>query len=280
MSSDDLNPEGGADPAGDLAGTTRGPADPASDLADTAISVAAHLEAELEEALAEHRLTRPSFLVLDALERAEGHTMNQRDLVTRVRRTSGTLSVRLGRLERARMIEREPDPENRRSVTVSLTPRGRSLVLAARPAYAERAARLVAGLPEGDGEAVAEQLHAWLEFFEPAEGVTPRLGIAVATAAVAKRMRRAVGLADAPGVLVIRVGRDSVADAAGLSRGDLIIEAAGAPVLSVGDLQRAVAVADGSLGLKVLRGADPRELQVTLAPASVQHDPQGDDQQT
>ncbi len=39
-------------------------------LADTVISVAAHVEAELEEALAEHRLSRPSFLVLDALERA------------------------------------------------------------------------------------------------------------------------------------------------------------------------------------------------------------------
>ena len=65
-------------------------------LADTAISVAAHLEGELEEALAEHGLTRPSFLVLDALQRAEGQTLNQRELVTRVRRTSGTVSVRLG----------------------------------------------------------------------------------------------------------------------------------------------------------------------------------------
>ena len=83
------------------------------ELADTAISVAAHLEGELEEALAEHRLTRPSFLVLDALERAEGHTRNQRDLVLALRRTSGTLSVRLGRLERARLIVREPDPGER-----------------------------------------------------------------------------------------------------------------------------------------------------------------------
>ncbi|HEY3726828.1 MAG TPA: MarR family transcriptional regulator [Solirubrobacteraceae bacterium] len=274
MPSDDLNPNDLADTA------AAGRADTASDLADTAISVAAHLEAELEEALAEHRLTRPSFLVLDALERAEGQTMNQRDLVTRVRRTSGTLSVRLGRLERARMIEREPDPDNRRSVTVSLTPRGRALVLAARPAYAERAARLVAGLPDGAGAAVAGQLQAWLEFFEPDEGVTPRLGIAVAAAAVAKRMRRAVGLADEPGVLVVRVGRDSAADAAGLSRGDLITQADDAPVLSVGDLQRAVGAADGKLALKVLRGAEPRELEVTLAPVSMQQDPQGDDQQT
>lgn len=233
-------------------------------VADAAISVAAHLEAELEEALAEHRLTRASFLVLDALERAEGATMNQRELVTRLRRTSGTLSVRLGRLERARMIEREPDPENRRSVTVTLTDRGRSLVQAARPAYAERARRLVAGLPDGAAPALGQQLEAWLAFFEPDERVTPRLGVAVAGAAAATRMRRAVGLPDQAGILVVRVRHDTPADAAGVSRGDLITEAGATTVRSIGDLDRAVRAADGSLALKVLRGAEPLELQVTL----------------
>jgi DNA-binding MarR family transcriptional regulator len=237
-------------------------------LVDSVISVAAHVESELEEALAEHRLTRPSFLVLDALERAEGHTLNQRDLVGRLRRTSGTLSVRLGRLERARLIEREPDPENRRSVTVTLTERGQTMVQSARPAYAERAQRLAAGLPEGAPESLAEQLEAWLTFFEPGEGETPRLGVAVATAAVAKRMRRAVGLADESGVLVVRVKREGPADAAGLSRGDLITRAGDAPVHSVGDLERAVRAAvrsaGGSLTVSVLRGADPRELEVSL----------------
>jgi DNA-binding MarR family transcriptional regulator len=236
-----------------------------ADVVNTAISVAAHLEAELEEALAEHRLSRPSFLVLDALERAEGHRMNQRELVTRVRRTSGTVSVRLGRLERARMIEREPDPENRRSVTVTVTDRGRSLVQAARPTYAERAQRLIAGLPDGAAPALAEQLGAWLAFFEPDERMTPRLGVAVATAAVAKRMRRAVGLPGEPGVLVVRVGRDTPADAAGVSRGDLITQAGATAVRSVGDLDRAVRAANGQLALKVLRGADPLELEATLA---------------
>jgi DNA-binding MarR family transcriptional regulator len=234
-------------------------------LADTTISVAAHLEGELEEALAEHGLTRPSFLVLDALERAEGQTLNQRELVTRVRRTSGTVSVRLGRLERARMIEREPDPDNRRSVTVTLTERGRSVVQAARPSYAERARRLAEGLPEGAAPALAEHLASWLGFFEPDERIAPRLGVAVATAAVATRMRRAVGLPEEPGVLVLRVGRETAAQAAGLSRGDLITQAGSTSVRSVGDLERAVRAADGSLDLKVLRGAEARELQVALA---------------
>jgi DNA-binding MarR family transcriptional regulator len=238
-----------------------------TDLVDGVISVAAHLEAELEEALAEHRLTRPSYLVLDALERAEGSTLTQRELIAHVRRTAGTVSIRLGRLERAHTIEREPDPENRRSVTVTLTERGRKLVQAARPAYAERAERLLAGLPEGGADAVREPMRSWLAFFEPVERDAPRLGVAVATSAVAKRMRQAVGLADEPGVLVMRVRGDSPAQSAGLSRGDLVTAAGGEPVRSIGDLDRAVRAADGTLALTVLRGVEPRELQVTLSPA-------------
>jgi DNA-binding MarR family transcriptional regulator len=238
---------------------------PERQLADTVISVAAHVEAELEEALAEHRLSRPSFLVLDALEHAEGHTLNQRELVRALRRTSGTLSVRLGRLERARMITREPDPENRRSVTVTLTDRGRQLVERARPAYVERAARLAAGLPEGAAGPLGEAVTAWQAFFEPGEGEHRRLGVAVAGAAVAKKMRRAVGLDEAPGLLVVRVKTGSAADEAGLSQGDLITAAAGSQVRSVGDLERAVRGADGTLALDVLRGVEPRQVEVALA---------------
>jgi DNA-binding MarR family transcriptional regulator len=232
-------------------------------LADTVISVAAHVESELEEALAEHRLSRPSFLVLDALERAEGHTLNQRELVSALRRTSGTLSVRLGRLERARMISREPDPENRRSVTVTLTDRGLELVRRARPAYDERAARLTAGLPGGSQLAFGEALTAWQAFFEPADGEHRRLGVAIAGAAVAKKMRRAVGLDEETGVLIVRVKSGSAADNAGLSRGDMITAAGGGPVRSIGDLERAVRGADGTLTLSVLRGVERRDVEVS-----------------
>jgi DNA-binding MarR family transcriptional regulator len=241
------------------------PITPERQLADTVISVAAHVEAELEEALAEHRLSRPSFLVLDALERVEGHTLNQRDLVSALRRTSGTLSVRLGRLERARMITREPDPENRRSVTVTLTDRGRQLVERARPAYTERAQRVSAGLPEGAAGPLGEALTAWQTFFEPGEGEHRRLGVGVYGAAMAKKMRRAVGLDEEPGLLIMRVKSGSAADTAGLSRGDLITAAAGTPVRSVGDLERALRGANGTLALSVLRGVESREVEVTLS---------------
>jgi DNA-binding MarR family transcriptional regulator len=241
------------------------PITPERRLADTVISVAAHVEAELEEALAEYRLSRPSFLVLDTLERATDHTLNQHELVSALRRTSGTLSVRLGRLERVRLITREPDPENRRSVTVTLTDRGRELVQRARAGYAERAARLAGGVPQDAADSLGATMTAWEAFFEPGEGEHRRLGVAVAGAAVAKKMRRAVGLDEEPGLLIVRVKSGSAADTAGLSRGDLITAAAGASVRSVGDLERAVRGADGALTLSVVRGVETREVEVALA---------------
>src|SRR3954454_23726562 len=173
-------------------------------LVDDVVRAAAHLEPELEEALNEHGLTRPSYLVLLALLGAEQNHLTQRELMASVRRTSGTLSVRLARLERAGYVERERDADDRRGAIVTLTDRGRARVDAARPAYEETAARLAAGLPDGDRDEFAARLGRWLGFFEPDDRVAPRLGVAVAPAAVAQRMRRAVGLPERHGVLVLR----------------------------------------------------------------------------
>jgi DNA-binding MarR family transcriptional regulator len=236
----------------------------ATTLVDDVVRAAAHLEPELEEALGEHGLTRPSYLVLLALLGAEGHRLTQRELMARVRRTSGTLSVRLARLERAGYVERERDPDDRRGAIVSLTDRGRERVEAARPAYEETAARLAGGLADDDREEFAERLRRWLGFFEPDDRVAPRLDVAVAPAAVAQRMRRAVGLPDRHGVLVLRVKRGSAADGAGLARGDLVVGAAGAEVHTIGDLHRAVAHAGASLALDVVRGVEERAVTVAL----------------
>src|SRR3954451_12482327 len=237
--------------------------DPTS-LVDDVIRAAAHLEPELEEALAEQGLTRPSYLVLLALRETPEGRLTQRDLMASVRRTSGTLSFRLARLERAGYVERERDPDDRRGAIVTLTDRGRERVEAARPAYEETAARLAAGLPDDDREQFAERLRRWLGFFEPDDRVAPRLGVAVAPAAVAQRMRRAVGLPERHGVLVLRVKRGSAAEAAGLARGDLVTGAAGADVHTIGDLHRALAHAGASVALDVVRGVEERAVTIAL----------------
>jgi DNA-binding MarR family transcriptional regulator len=235
---------------------------PTTSLVDRVLSVAAHLEPELDEALAEHRLTRPSFQVLSAL--LEG-PLTQRELMARVRRTSGTVSVRLARLERAGLVTREPDPDDRRTVTVTLTDRGREWVESARPAYDQAADRLAAGLPGDARAAFAAYLDAWLGFFEPDDRVAPRLGVAVAPAATASRMRRAVGLPERPGVLVLKVSRETPAAVAGLERGDLIVGADGTETRSIGDLDRAVRKAGDALTLDVVRGVEERSVEVAFA---------------
>ena len=64
----------------------------------------------------------------------------------------------------------------------------------------------------------------------------PRLGIAIAPGHVARRLRRAVGLPEADGLLIRDVTEDSPAANAGLASGDLIVGAAGNPVRTADDL--------------------------------------------
>ncbi len=234
------------------------------------LRAADHLEPELEETLAEHRLSRPSFEVLAALHAAPEQRLTQRELMAAVRRTSGTMSIRMARLARARLVNREPDPDDRRGVIVSLTERGRRVLEGALPAYADAARRLALSLPDDQRDALSAALDTWLGFFEEApagERSGPRLGVAVAPAHVAQRMRRAVGLPERVGVLVRRVKPGGPGAVAGLAEGDLVTAADGAEVRTVGDLARAVSHTPdgGRLKLDVVRGVEERAVEVTLA---------------
>jgi serine protease Do len=93
----------------------------------------------------------------------------------------------------------------------------------------------------------------------------PRLGVAIAPAHVARRLRRAVGLPERDGLLVRWVEEDGPADRAGIEKGDLIVAAGGEPVARVDDLQpRVEAARSGGLVLTVVRGIDERDVTVAL----------------
>jgi serine protease Do len=95
----------------------------------------------------------------------------------------------------------------------------------------------------------------------------PRLGVAIAPAHVARRLRRAVGLPERDGLLVRWVEDGGAADRAGIQKGDLIVAAGGEPVARADDLQpRVEAAADGALVLTVVRGTEEREVTVPLQP--------------
>ena len=91
-----------------------------------------------------------------------------------------------------------------------------------------------------------------------------RLGVGVAPSHVARRLRRAVGLPEADGLLVQHVEDDSPASHAGLAQGDLIVQAAGHPVTGTDDLFQALDSANGEIELSILRGAEERMVHVQL----------------
>jgi serine protease Do len=98
--------------------------------------------------------------------------------------------------------------------------------------------------------------------------VRPRLGVAIAPAHVARRLRSAVGLPERDGVLVRWVEEGGAAAVAGIEKGDLIVAAAGEPVTRLDDLQRRVDAAGGagdSLVLTVVRGTEERDVTVALS---------------
>ena len=90
----------------------------------------------------------------------------------------------------------------------------------------------------------------------------PRLGVAVAPSHVARRMRRSVGLPERDGILVRGVEDDSLAAAAGIQAGDLIVEAGGTAITDADDLHTALATLELPFEVKLVRGNDERTVQV------------------
>ncbi len=88
-----------------------------------------------------------------------------------------------------------------------------------------------------------------------------RLGVGLAPAHVARRLRRAVGLPERDGLLVREVEDDSAAAAAGIAEGDLIVAVGERQIISADDLFDALGT-DGALEITLVRGAD--ELTVTV----------------
>lgn len=114
-----------------------------------------------------------------------------------------------------------------------------------------------------------ENLRARVERLTRGEStMSPRLGIAVAPAHLARRLRRAVGLPDADGLLVREVEEGSPASRAGLTQGDLIASAGGRSIRGIDDLFDLLDAANGEIELTVIRGAEQRNVAVTLGEAA------------
>jgi serine protease Do len=101
---------------------------------------------------------------------------------------------------------------------------------------------------------------------------TRRLGISIVPGPAAARLRRQVGLPDLPGLLVGGVVPGSPAAGAGIDEGDLVVAADGTPVPDVDALWDVLDAAGDEVLLRLVRGAEEREVTVAFAPADPSED--------
>jgi S1-C subfamily serine protease len=92
------------------------------------------------------------------------------------------------------------------------------------------------------------------------------LGVAIAPAREARRLRRAVGLEQRDGLLVRAVAPDSPASRAGIQRGDMIVAVGATPIATVDDLLAQLETEDAELGMTIVRGSDELPLTAPLSP--------------
>src|SRR4051795_6188979 len=111
--------------------------------------------------------------------------------------------------------------------------------------------------------AVARTAAAIERLTDPSRDEPRRLGIALAPAHVARRMRRAVGLPEREGLLVRRVADGSPAERAGLRRGDPIVSVDGSEDERLDSLHGALDSGAATVELGVVRGAE--ELTLTVS---------------
>lgn len=93
----------------------------------------------------------------------------------------------------------------------------------------------------------------------------PRLGVAIAPSHVARRLRRSVGLPERAGVLIRGVEDGSLADAAGIEAGDLIVRAGDRTIADGDDLHEALGVLAAPFEIELVRGAEGRVVTVGSA---------------
>jgi DNA-binding MarR family transcriptional regulator len=129
--------------------------------------LAHHLDRARRTAFAEHGLESWEFDVLAALRRAgTPYELSPGRLIRETLVTSGTMTNRVDRLATRGLVERLPDPSDRRGVLVRLTEDGRRTVDGALSGLLARERELLVGLNEADQKRLASLLRSLVAAFE------------------------------------------------------------------------------------------------------------------
>jgi DNA-binding MarR family transcriptional regulator len=125
--------------------------------------LARHLDRARRAAFTEHGLETWEFDVLSALRRqGSPYQLTPGALLRATLVTSGTMTNRVDRLAEAGLVRREPDPQDRRGVLVTLTPAGVQRVDAALADLLRSEHALLSRLSEADQHTLADLLRILL----------------------------------------------------------------------------------------------------------------------
>lgn len=116
-----------------------------------------------DAAFAAHDLDGWEFDVLAALRRAgDPYELSPGQLVAETLVTSGTMTTRVDRLIARSLVERRPDPRDRRGVLVRLTTAGRDVVDAALSSLLDVEHTVIAALGDADRQVLPDALRRLL----------------------------------------------------------------------------------------------------------------------
>ncbi|UZN02083.1 MarR family winged helix-turn-helix transcriptional regulator [Cellulomonas sp. S1-8] len=129
--------------------------------------VAHHLTGELVAVYAQHGLTEGEFDVLATLRRAgPPFERSPGDLAAHTIVTSGGMTKRIDRLERAGLVTRRISEADARARVVALTPHGREVIDAAFTDHMANERRLLDALDPADAQLLERVLRTWLAALE------------------------------------------------------------------------------------------------------------------
>lgn len=130
------------------------------------------LDSKIGALHASYELKSGEFDVLSALKRADGVALTPSQLYQSMLLSSGAMTSRLDRLESRQLISREHCPQDRRSVKVSLTAQGQTLIDAVYPAHFALLSELLAPMSVKDKRQLAGLLRTGLAHIAATEGDT------------------------------------------------------------------------------------------------------------
>lgn len=126
-----------------------------------------HLDRSIQDTIADFGLNLGEFDALATLRRSgDPYQLSPTDLFKAMMISSGTITHRIDRLEQAELVQRLPDPSDRRGTLITLTTKGMHLIDQAVTAHGANAHEILSDLDPSEQAALAVLLRKLVLSFE------------------------------------------------------------------------------------------------------------------